>query len=358
MNKKENHVLSNKPVKLGFVGAGFIGQLAHLMNYVEIDNCEIVALAEIRPELRCRVAQRYNIPPTYSSHEALLEKESDVDAVVVVTKRTMTGPIALDCLNAGKSLITEKPMASTLDQGQELVNAARLNRAVYKVAYHRRYDEGVQKAKQILDGVLKTGELGKITYVRAHRFSGTGYCNCDGHIVTNEPNLADDPNWLGAPEWISEDRKSHYHQYLNTYCHNINLLRYLIGKTPEVEYVNLSREKGRMAVFNFGDFSALLETGAYNDHYWDEITEIYFEYGCLRVKTPPHLLRNVPAEVELYKRGNRHEIFSPVSGWTWSFRRQAEAFIEDVIKGDTTLTSGEDALEDIRLVEEMWKMEI
>jgi len=162
---------------------------------------------------------------------------------------------------------------------------------------------------------------------------------------------------LEAPEWIPEDRKSHYHQYLNTYCHNINLLRYLIGKTPDVEHVNLSREKGRIAVFNFDDFLAVLETGAYNDHYWDEIAEIYFEYGCLRIKTPPHLLRNVPAEVELYKRGNRHEIFSPVSGWTWSFRRQAEAFIEDVIKRDVSLTSGEDALEDIRLVEEMWKME-
>jgi len=186
MNKKKNlsRTDSIKPVKLGIVGGGFIGQLAHLMNYIEVDNCEIVALAEIRPELRRRIADRYGIPRTYSSHKDLLEKDPEVEAVVAVTKRTMTGPIALDCLNAGKNLITEKPMASTLDQAKRLVEAARSNKVIYKVGYHRRYDEGVQKAKQMLDELIETGELGPITYVRAHRFSGTGYCNCDGHVVT------------------------------------------------------------------------------------------------------------------------------------------------------------------------------
>jgi len=74
MNKKKNlsRTDSIKPVKLGIVGGGFIGQLAHLMNYIEVDNCEIVALAEIRPELRRRIADRYGIPRTYSSHKHII----------------------------------------------------------------------------------------------------------------------------------------------------------------------------------------------------------------------------------------------------------------------------------------------
>jgi len=360
MNKKKNlsRTDSIKPVKLGIVGGGFIGQLAHLMNYIEVDNCEIVALAEIRPELRRRIADRYGIPRTYSSHKDLLEKDPEVEAVVAVTKRTMTGPIALDCLNAGKNLITEKPMASTLDQAKRLVEAARSNKVIYKVGYHRRYDEGVQKAKQMLDELIETGELGPITYVRAHRFSGTGYCNCDGHVVTDEPYPMNFPEWPESPEWVPVEWKEQYHQYLNTYCHNINLFRYLLGRSPKIEYVNLASRGGRVAVFDFNGYLALLETGHYPDQGWDEITEIYFEHGCLRIKTPPHLLRNVPAEVELYKRGNKHELSSPICGWTWSFRRQAEAFIEDVIQGKARLTDGEDALEDMGLVEEMWKKEL
>lgn len=360
MNEKKSssRIGSGKPVKLGIVGAGFIGQLAHLMNYVEVDNCEIVALAEVRPELRRLVASRYSIPRTYSSHKELLEKDREIEAVVAVTRRTMVGPVALDCLNAGKHLITEKPMASTLGQAKKLVEAARLNRVIYKVGYHRRYDQGVQKAKLILDELLNTGELGRITYVRAHRFSGTGYCNCDGHIVTDEPYPEGLSEWPEAPEWLPAAWKEHYHQYLNTYCHNINLIRYLIGKNPKIKYVNLASREGRVAVFDFDGVLALLETGYHSDGGWDEITEIYFEQGCLRIKTPPHLLRNVSAEVELYKRGSRHEIYSPECGWTWSFRRQAEAFIEDVIQGEARLTNGQDALEDMKLIEEMWKMQL
>ena len=348
----------SKPVKLGIIGAGFIGQLCHLMNYVEIDDCEIVALAEIRPKLRRMVARRYGIPRTYSSHKDLLESEPEVEAIVAVTKRTMMGPIAFDCLNAGKSLMTEKPMASTLDQAKQLVEASCLNNVVYKVGYHRLYDEGVQKAKSILNELVETEELGPITYVRAHRFSGTGYCNCDGHIVTDEANSGEGHQWPCAPEWIAPEWKEHYHQYLNTYCHNISLLRYLIGKTPVVESVNLARKGGRVAVFNFGDFVGILETGYYADHGWDEITEIYFSKGCLRIKTPPHLLRNVPAQIELYKRGEKSELVSPICGWTWSFRRQAEAFIEDVASGQIGLGGGEDSLEDMRLIEEIWRKQL
>ena len=35
-----------KPIKIGFVGAGFMGQLAHLVNFTDISNCEVVALAD------------------------------------------------------------------------------------------------------------------------------------------------------------------------------------------------------------------------------------------------------------------------------------------------------------------------
>ena len=99
-----------KKIKIGIVGAGFIGQLCHIKNYHEIKNCEITALAEIRPELRKNVAKHYNIPRTYCSHEDLLEDCSDIDAIVVITKRTMTGPVAFDILEAGKPLLTEKQM--------------------------------------------------------------------------------------------------------------------------------------------------------------------------------------------------------------------------------------------------------
>src|SRR5581483_9533045 len=60
-------------LNVGMIGAGFIGQLAHLMNLVEVEECRVVALAEFRPELRRRVAARYDIPRTYPTHQELLQ---------------------------------------------------------------------------------------------------------------------------------------------------------------------------------------------------------------------------------------------------------------------------------------------
>src|SRR5438046_939321 len=114
----------SKPVRMGFVGAGFVGQVAHIANYAQTPGCEMTALAEMRPELRERAKTHYGFQRTYAHHSELLA-DPDVDAVVVVTPRPLIGPIALDCVRAGKHVMTEKPMAGSAAQAETLVRAAR-----------------------------------------------------------------------------------------------------------------------------------------------------------------------------------------------------------------------------------------
>lgn len=339
------------------IGAGFIGQLGHLMNYTEIDNCEVVALAEFRPELRQKVVERYAIPRSYADHTELLE-DSEVEAVVVVTPRPHTGPVVLDCLNAGKHVISEKPMAGTVEQAEKLVAAAKNKNLHYVVGYMKRYDEGVQAAKVRLSELIESGELGAVTFTRAHCYMGDSYCKADGHVVTNEKTEYTDSGWPIGPGWLPDKLKHAYDTYLNCYSHNTNLLRYLFGQTPQIEFVNLSRHPGQLAVFNFPKFICSLETGRSTNRSWDEVTEIFFEHGRLTIKTPPALLKNVPATVELYRAGDTQEVSSLLCNWTWAFRRQAQAFVDDVLNEAPSLSSAEDALEDLKLIEQMWQMEL
>ena len=83
------------------IGAGFIGQLAHLMNFNQLTSCQVVALAELRPELRRLTCQQYRIARGYETHQELIQNP-EVEAVIVVTPRAQTGPVVLDCLKAGK----------------------------------------------------------------------------------------------------------------------------------------------------------------------------------------------------------------------------------------------------------------
>jgi predicted dehydrogenase len=349
--------MAHQRLKIGMIGAGLMGQIAHLMNYVEIEDCEVVALAELRPNLRKRVASKYQIPRTYETHRQLLE-DPEVQAVIVVTPRPYIYSVALDCLSANKHVLTEKPMACTLEQAENLVAAAKKNHVRYVIGYMKRYDEGVQIAKQMLDEYITTKELGDIIFARVTCFMGDFFAPASGHVVTGEQAIYPDHKIEMAPPWIPKNHEMDFAGYLNTYSHDTNLLRYLFDRSPEVEHVNFTSMKGRLAALHFGSFVASLETGRSQYHYWHEQVQIFFEGGHLLIKVPSHLLRNVSASVDVYTSGNRPMVLSPKTRWTWAFKRQAEAFVDCILREVDSLNPGEDAIEDLRLIEKMWKMQI
>ncbi len=89
------------------------------------------------------------------------------------------------------------------------------------------------------------------------------------------------------PDDFPEQTGRDYAFYLNTFSHNTNLLRYLFNETPSIDFVRFDQSYGRLAVLNFGDFAASLETGRSTQRSWDEHVEIFFADGCLTVRTPP-----------------------------------------------------------------------
>jgi len=344
-------------VKLGFVGAGFMGQLAHIQNYLEVEGCELTALAETRPKLREKAMQRYGFKKGYATHTEMLQ-DADVDAVIVVTARPNIGPIVYDCLKAGKHTFTEKPMAASAEQARKLVDMAKKNNVIYSIGYVRRHDEGVLRAKQILDELILSKELGEIVYYRGNSFQGDAYCNADGHIQTDEVVNNTLEVWPKAPEWIPEELINDYAWYINTFCHDMNLMRFLLDKTPTVDYVRMNYPKGRIAVFDFGTFSATFEGGNSTSRKWDEYVEIHFEHGVLRVDLPPTLLRNIPAKIQLKKENGEHDIMTSQCNWSWGFRRQAENFVSDVQNKSQPIANGQDAINDFELMESIWKKEL
>jgi hypothetical protein len=107
-----------------------------------------------------------------------------------------------------------------------------------------------------------------------------------------------------------------------------------------VAYASVARQAGQLAVLDFGNFSATLETGRDSNRGWDEVTEVYFADGRLTLRTPPALLRNVAATVELYRAGQAQEVIIPQLPWSWAFRRARPS---STLHGKAS-TSGEDAL--------------
>ena len=119
---------------MGFVGAGFMGQLAHIGNYAMLDGCELAALAEPRPELARLVAERHGFARVYADHRELAA-DPDVDAVAAILPQALVTPVVRDLLAAGKHVITEKPMGVRSDDCREVAQMAADAGLVYQVGY-------------------------------------------------------------------------------------------------------------------------------------------------------------------------------------------------------------------------------
>jgi predicted dehydrogenase len=143
-----------------------------------------------------------------------------------------------------------------------------------------------------------------------------------------------------------------YAWFLNVFVHDINLLRFLMGSTPAVTGVDLNRPNGRLVTFDFGECPAILEMAEIPFAHWDEGVEILFEGGALRLRLQSPLIQ-APALVELHVAGQAPVPVNTGSGW--AFRAQAAAFVAEIAEGRPALAGGEDSLDDLRLVEAIWR---
>jgi len=338
-------------LRIGMVGAGMVGQLAHLANFVQIPGCRVTALAELRPGLGKLAAARFGIPQLYASHRDLLAADV-ADALVVVTRRPATGPIVLEALEAGRHVLSEKPMAHTGAQARRLADAARARGLVYAIGFMKRHDAGTARAKQQYDDLVASGELGRVLLLRVWCHGGEFACGADGYVMTDEVRPEGIALWPVAPDFVPTERHLDYAWFLNVFVHDLNLLRYFAGTAPRVRAVDLDRPNGRLVLFDCGEFPAVLEMTEQTTTPWQEGLEAIFEKGRLQLTFGSPLQRNQPAAVIL-TRGT--EMTHLATDWSWSFRRQAEAFVADVIHSRPPVASGADSVNDLALAEEIWR---
>lgn len=341
-------------VCIGFLGAGFQGQLGHLRNYTSIDDCEVVAVAEVRPGLADAVAKKYNIPKVYNNHRELLE-DDEIDAVVCVQPFHNNYPLGKQVLEAGKSLLTEKPMVARLRDGEELVELAQKKGLVYAVGFMKRYDPGVQLARVKIAGFVQSGVLGKLRMIDASCFCGDWLQNT-GSPVTVEEETQSPPVETRYPDHISGNLEGEYDHFLNIHSHNINLVRYLLPGEQMECVTGAIQERSCAVTFRSGDVLIGLQGTPIASHRWEEETHFVFEEGRVSVLTPTPMNRQEVAKVKIYRKGSRafseEVLHAPVE---WSFLRQAKGFVAALLGREPVLAPGMDCLRDVELMEDVFR---
>lgn len=148
------------PIKIGIIGSGGIARL-HARAYKELPDVEIVAVADIVPGRSQEFIDALELTGAraFEDHRRLLELE--MDGVSVCTPNVAHHRTSIDAMKAGKHVLTEKPMAVTLQQAIEMAQTAKRTGKILTVGFQPRYDPNTQMVKEI----VRSGKLGKIYYV-------------------------------------------------------------------------------------------------------------------------------------------------------------------------------------------------
>jgi len=340
------------PLGIGVVGGGMVGQLAHIATFQGLPGCRVVALAELRPRLAQQVASRFNIPAVYSDHKAMLS-DQNVEAVVVVTRRPATGPVVRDSLSGGRHVLSEKPMAHTAAQGDELVRCATQANRTYAVGYMKRFDAGVEMGRALIARYLENGQLGRPTLLHGWCFAGDTGVASDGFSMTDEPRPDGLELWPIAPDWMPACHRDSFAWFLNVNVHLLNLIRYLMGEMPTVTQSNVNQPGGRSVHLAFGTCPGIIEFEEIDSSPWHEGVTIHFEHGSVRIDLPPPLMQGRSAKVTVTSGMHVNAVDVPAD---WAFRRQASAFVRSVRSNEEPRASGADSVDDLRLAEAIWSV--
>lgn len=184
------------------VGIGGMGN-AWLNTVKQSSDVDFVGVVEINPDIAAQQIERYSLNPS-RVFASLADALSAVrpDAIINVTPPQFHKEISCFALEAGLPVLSEKPLAGTLAEAQEIVDTANRTGVLHMVAQNYRYSAPIQTLKHILD----EGSFGKIGAVTVDFFRG--------------------PHFGGFRE------KMRYPLIIDMAIHHFDLMRYFLNADP------------------------------------------------------------------------------------------------------------------------------
>ncbi len=193
-------------VNIAILGAGFIGDL-HSNSYKQIEDANVVAVADKVEEKGRKLASDHGAK-YYSDLDQCIKSE-EVDNVDICLPTFLHAELTKKAADAGKNIFCEKPMALTLDEADQMIEAVEKNKVKGMIGHVIRFWPEYIRAKEVVD----SGELGKPLF---------GYCE----------RLAVLPDWH-QDNWGLQEKYSGG-AALDLHIHDLDYLTWVFGKPKRV----------------------------------------------------------------------------------------------------------------------------
>lgn len=196
-------------INIGIIGCGKITQVRHLPEYAENPQAHLAGLYDINQDRARELAKQYG-GKVYASIDEMLGDPA-IDAVSVCTANSSHAEITIKALNAGKHVLCEKPMATTLADCEAMVAAAKKNGKYLMIGHNQRLAEAHVLAKKLVD----QGLIGRIlTFRTAFGHSGPETWSADP----------------GKSVWFFDKKQAFLGAMGDMGIHKTDLIQYLTGQ--------------------------------------------------------------------------------------------------------------------------------
>ena len=321
-----------KQLTIGVVGCGYWGPNL-IRNLNNLHQCRVKSLCDVSEDRLQHMRSLYPDMEGVTDFDAFVS-DPDLDAIVVATPVRFHFPMAKAALENGKHVLIEKPMASSAEECEELIDIANRNGLILMIGHTFLYSEPVHKIAEI----VSSGDIGEIRYINSQRLN-LG-------LFQKDINVA----WDLAP-------------------HDISIILHIIGERPKVvncqgnAHITPGIEDVTNMSLGFGDKrfatiqSSWLEprkvrqmtiVGSRRMIVYDDLEPIEkIRVYDVRVERPPHY----DSFAGFHYSYHYGDSYIPRLNQEEPLKVQCQHFLECIDKGNKPLTSGEQGLDLVRILE-------
>lgn len=204
-------------MKIGMMSFAHMHANSYADSLMQISGVEIAAIFDEDQERGREVAAKYNTTHYNEQSEFL---KLDLDAVIICSENSRHKEMVINAANAKKHILCEKPIATNVEDAQEMIQVCEENKVILQVAYPVRFSSPIQQLKEMVD----QGEFGEII---AFRTTNRGQ-NPGGWFIDEEQSgggavLDHTVHMVDIMRWLLNEEVIEVHATVDSYFHQVEI---------------------------------------------------------------------------------------------------------------------------------------
>ncbi|KAJ9640336.1 hypothetical protein H2201_006891 [Coniosporium apollinis] len=363
---------SPNKLRVGILGAGEVAQVIHLPTLALLSHLyTIEAICDISRKNAEHCAQKFLIPLATSNHDDIINHPA-IDLVFTLTSDEFHASLSIAALKAGKHVFVEKPLTLSIPSAKRIIAAEKdAGGPRVFVGYMRRYAASFVKAFK-----REVESIPRILYARVRDFSGPNKFFVD-QSGTFQVKNTDFPAGAGEErdrmlhtlfeeafegKEITEEKRK-YCRFLGSLgSHDISLMREVLGSPESVAGVSLN-EPFYSAIFNFRNkgtgepYAVTYESGIDAVPNFDAHLAVYGKDKRVEIRYDSPYVKGLPIKVKVEELNEHGEMTSKeiLTSYEDAYTAELQELYACLVDGKGIKTTAEDALEDIKIFDMMYK---